>query len=487
MVKMFEFEMLRVLIDSGLSNSEIGRRLGIDRRTVRKYRRSNSPPRYTERERATRDDPFSVFQADLEQWLAKDHNLSSTSVFRFLRDKGYQGSLRTVERRLAAWRSQQPKEVYFEQEYTLGEQSQVDFKEKFPVPFRDGIKICHIFIGTLPASGRFWGKGYPFKNFEAFADGVHCFFAAIGGMTDKLRFDNLTPVVRKILKGWDRIYTESFHRMLSYYDFKPLPCNPGKGSDKGDCERDIRTFSRRIQDMIILEGRVFTDFEDFNAWLARLSLAEMSPKQQDRFAQEINTLKPLPPPDNDILCKVTIVTAPKYGVLVLSGSRYSVPDHLIGRQVKAVTTAYEVKIYETTPRTTLVVIHPRKPEGENSILPEHMLTSLVRKPQAMVRWAHREILFARPIFRHYYSYLQKIMPLRAESEFLKSLNLIHHTTFDEIAIGMELVLAAKSREPFCDLKTLLLTAGHFPPAALEVLPQTPINPELSIYDSLISP
>ena len=40
MMSMYHFEHIRALIDAGLNNSEIARRLKIDRATVRKYRLS---------------------------------------------------------------------------------------------------------------------------------------------------------------------------------------------------------------------------------------------------------------------------------------------------------------------------------------------------------------------------------------------------------------------------------------------------------------
>ena len=40
-------------------------------------------------------------------------------------------------------------------------------------------------------------------------DGVHSFFEVIGGLTENIRFDNLSPVVKKVLKGDARLYTVS--------------------------------------------------------------------------------------------------------------------------------------------------------------------------------------------------------------------------------------------------------------------------------------
>ncbi len=487
MVTMHYFEKLRTLVDEGLSNAEISRRLKIHRSTVSKYRALNTPPNYKTRQKSTRDNPLEDFESDITEWLTIRPNMSGTSVYLHIKDKGYTGSLRTVERRIAELRASKPKERFFEQEYTPGEQAQFDFKEKVAIAFKDGERICQIFIGTLPYSGRFFAKGFPNKTYEAFADGIHSFFEAIGGMTDKIRFDNLSPAVKKVLKGSDRIYTDAFDRALKYYGVTPLPCSPGKGNEKGDCERDIRTFAHRIKDMLVMSGRVFTDYDDLNIWLGSFSLKQLTETQKNALEEERTKLKNLPVRDESILCQVHVTTVNKHGTICLSRTRYSVPDTAIGRQVKVIVSPFDVKIYQISPSKKLIASHPRIPENQSSILLEHTITSLVRKPQAMVRWAHKEILFPHKSLEKYYSYLKKILPYGAEAEFLKSLNLIHHSDLQDIVAGVEIIIEMKSRSPFFDLKELLLKPGLQQTVCLGELArcQPPLNTGLSQYDSLI--
>ena len=62
MLSTYHFNRIRDLAAQGKSNSEIVRDLKIDRKTVGKYRRSNTPPRYTSRNRrAGQADPFEKF------------------------------------------------------------------------------------------------------------------------------------------------------------------------------------------------------------------------------------------------------------------------------------------------------------------------------------------------------------------------------------------------------------------------------------------
>ena len=483
---MYRFDKIRNLIDQGLNNSEIARHLGIHRGTVRKYRSSNTPPSYQTRSGRTREDPLANFTEKILEWVNGSDQLSATSIYLFIKELGYEGSLRTVERRVEAIRSGKPKERFFEQEYVAGEQSQFDFKESVMLPFYTGEQLAHLLIGTLPHSGAFFIKAFPNKTYEAYVDGMHSFFEYIGGMTQKIRFDNLSPVVKKVLKGRDRIYTDAFEKAVAYYGFGLLPCAPAKGSDKGDVERDIKTFFHRLKDSIYLEKKTFKGFGDFNVWLAEFCEKHLIPKAKELLIEEKAHLKPLPPRDENILGQVIVTTVSKHGTVRFNKSTFSVPDHMIGRSIKVVVSAYDVKFYQLSPRLELVATHPRIAPNTSSILLEHAISSLVRKPQAMVRWAHRQILFPHPILQQYYEYLKHLNAYNAEAEFLRSVNLIHYAPLSEIIAGVEVILSIKSPNPFFDLKSLLTVTGPSPTETGEqACRQPPLNCELSHYDSLI--
>ncbi len=267
MMSQYMFHRVRELKAAGKSARAIAKELGIDKKTVAKYLRSNAPPRYTPRRAPTKDDPFTGFAAATRSHLANAPELTGPELYLLLLEQGYRGSERTVERRLAAIRAEKPKERFFAQVYEAGEQAQFDFKEKVTIPFRDGPRIVHLVIGTLPFSDCAFVKAFPFTNFEAFIDGIHSTYEKAGGLTRNVRIDNLSPCVAKIRSGADRLYTAAFLRAIAYYGFGVLPCAPGKGSEKGDVERDIRTHARRIRNAIRVTGRVFIDFDDLNAWL----------------------------------------------------------------------------------------------------------------------------------------------------------------------------------------------------------------------------
>ena len=274
MVSLYMFQEIRKLKAQGLSRAAIARQLGINPKTVAKYLRSNAPPHYTPRapRLSTREDPFKGFEEKVQGWLTRTPGLTDMEVFELLVPEGYQGCERTINRRMKRLRDLKPKERFFDQEYSPGEQSQFDFKERVELPFIDGVRVAHLHFGTLPYSDTIHVRAYPFKNFECYMDGIHSFFEKIGGVTKNIRFDNLSPCVKKVLEGSNRLYTDDFKRAIAYYGFGCLPCAPAKGNEKGDVERDIRTFSSRIKNRISHEGLVFLDWNHLNQWLVQYLL-----------------------------------------------------------------------------------------------------------------------------------------------------------------------------------------------------------------------
>ncbi len=489
MISVYMFQKVRDLHANGVSGRQIAKQLKINRKTVAEYLRSNAPPKYTPRIRESRTDPFASFVGLASSMLEVVPYLTAGEIFVAAKEHGYEGSERTVERRLAAIKSQKPKERFFDQEYEPGEQAQFDFKETVRLPFVDGVRICNLHFGTLPFSDFFWIKGYGIKTFEAFIDGIHSFFEQAGGMTKNIRFDNLSPCVRRVLKGNSRLDTEAFERATAYYGFGLLPCAPAKGSDKGDVEREIRTQSQRLQNCIKITGKVFRDWDDLNTWLGDYCRKYQLQKTAQLFAKEKLVLSPLPPRDEEVLCKVKTMPATSYGTVRIAEAIYSVPDEAIGVACRVVASAYQIKIYRSGGKEELLAVHQRKPEGESSLPLEHILPSLIRKPRAMVRWAYRDILFPEPIFKRFYERLRSLSQDGAEREYLRAINLVQYTTLAEIAAGMELVLETNSDAPFEQLKVLLLPGGHRPSGgagpSTAAFTQVPLKPELSMYDSLI--
>jgi transposase len=480
------FQKIRDLKTEGLSQAEIARRLELDPKTVARYVSLNTPPKYKAREKSTRADSFHGFSEKVKSWITRTPALTDREIYELLLPEGYKGCERTINRRMKSLREVKSEERFFEQEYRPGEQAQFDFKEKVELPFFDGPRIVQLHFGTLPFSDACFVRGYPFKNYECFIDGVHEFFESLGGMTLNIRFDNLSPCVKKVLKGSERLYTDDFKRATSYYGFGLLPCRPATGSDKGDVERDIRTYAARIRNRVSHDVVVFKGFDHLNEWLSNFMQTRLSSNVSVRLDEEKKHLKTLLKKDEDVLSKVTVQTPSPHGSIRMGKSSYSVPDLWIGRDCRVVVGPYHVEI-GLNGENALREKHERQADGEHSLLLKHVLPSLVRKPQAMVRWAHREILFPSKVCEQFYARLKSIESHGAEREYLRSMNLVLHLPLSEIIAGMELVLEGGRKNLFEELRDLLLGERR-PENVIDIglrHGMTPLKIELSNYDELI--
>ena len=478
------FQRARQLRKEGMSIAAISKKLRCNRKTIYKYIQSNTPPVYSSRSVRTRKDPLIGFEDKVQKLISTPLELSSEEVFEIIKKDGYVGSDRTLRRRIHIMRSNLSKERFFEQLYVPGEQSQHDFKEEVTVPFANGEETLYLHFSTLPYSNVFGIKAFPAKNYECFIDGIHSFFESIGGMPSNIRIDNLSPCVSRVLKGNNRQYTKAFEAAIKYYGFGVLPCGPGKGNDKGDVERDIRTHAKRIGKKIKLEGRRFVNYSDFNQWLSEYVASRFTDKMKEQLAIEKKALSVIPQRCEDVLCRVEDYRSTTHGTIKLGDYLYSVPDFAIKEPCRVVAGPYDVKIYQKAPYR-LVATHPRN--SKNSILIEHVISSLVRKPAAMVRWAHRDILFQHEEFKHLFTRLKKIETASAEREFLRTINLIHHCQMNDLLCAINIALEADVLDLFPSVRSLLLVE-HWPgKASNNVTPliQERLQPNLNAFDSLI--
>ena len=94
----------------------------------------------------------------------------------------------------------------------------------------------HYFVMSLPHSDGIFIKAYPAETTEAFCDGHVSAFAFLGGVPQRILYDNSKIAVAKILGGGRRKRTSTFTELQSHYLFSDRFGRVGKGNDKGIVE-----------------------------------------------------------------------------------------------------------------------------------------------------------------------------------------------------------------------------------------------------------
>jgi transposase len=135
------------------------------------------------------------------------------------------------------------REVFVPQSYHWGQEAQVDWFEA--VAKLDGVSCkLQFFAMRSMASGDAFHRAYTNATQQALLEGHELAFDYFGGVFHKLRYDNMASVVKKILRGRQRVETERIIAFRSHWGYQSEYCNPAKGNEKGGVEGELGWYRR---------------------------------------------------------------------------------------------------------------------------------------------------------------------------------------------------------------------------------------------------
>ena len=294
MINVTEFQEIIKLRNKGYKQKDIARAIGASLRTVQRYLSTGKIPAY-KRTKPSKKDPLADFRG-IVNGIFNDPEIKlkprSSDIFRRLIKLGYEGSLRTVSRKTKELRDRSKnKEIYFEQAVEAGKMAEGDFTV-IDVPFITGTQKKQLWVTTLKNSSGSFAKSFNNQTFESFAQGTVDSFNYFGGVPETYRLDNLSPVVKKILKS-HRVTTDKFNELLAHYEFKASFCNPGKGNEKGSVESINKHFKDYLRYEMSLDKKIFNNEEEWEEYIA-LKLKEYNEPKKARIEKEKKELKALP-------------------------------------------------------------------------------------------------------------------------------------------------------------------------------------------------
>jgi len=94
------------------------------------------------------------------------------------------------------------------------------------------------------ASGAAFHRAYPCATQQAFLEAHELAFAYFEGVFRRLRYDNLSSAVKKILRGQQRELTSRFIAFRSHWQYQAEFCTPSEGHEKGGVEGEVGYFRR---------------------------------------------------------------------------------------------------------------------------------------------------------------------------------------------------------------------------------------------------
>ena len=255
-----------------------------------------------------------------------------------MRDEhGAEVSLSTVTRAVARLRREfaaERDEAFMDLVWHPGE-AQADFGE-VDVLLRGVVQRMHHFVLDFPYSNVGLVQLMPGENAECTCLALRNLFEWLGGVPERIVFDNAAGVGHKGYGEREPRLTHLFQAFQAHYGFDCSFCNPYSGHEKGAVESKVGMVRRKL---FVPRPSVWS-LENFNAGLPDrcLELATKPHYRKDTeerglFSEDRAALLPLPGKRFDVVTW-RHMKADRYGVVTLEGRhRYSADRANAGRGV----------------------------------------------------------------------------------------------------------------------------------------------------------
>lgn len=323
--------IIKHLKEQGVSNHQIAKRLGVDKKTVlrnlKKIQKGEPAP-----QRAPVGSKLDPFREQIIEGI--EAGRSAIQIYQdLLKEPGFSACYDLVKKWVAKRRPTSP-EVYCRLRVRPAEEAQVDFGWAGRFLVEGKAHSAWAFVMTLS-----WSR---YAHYELVLDQkvptfLSCLIHALelfGGVPQRIKLDNLKAAIL-----WnslqERYYQQEFARLSAYYGFVPDPCRVATPTDKGKVESGVGYVKKNA-----LAGRSFPDFQAARDYLlhwrdevANLRIHGTTKRRPiDLFQQEREALRPLP------AVAFPVATWGEYRVrkdchIHVLGNYYSVPYLWVGKKV----------------------------------------------------------------------------------------------------------------------------------------------------------
>jgi transposase len=408
---MKQFDAVRLILTSPLSDREIGVSTGLSKTTVRRYRQLAAAKRvhWSDVSELSFDVFHGVFNPlpptsrskrlpDMEvlhqRLQTRGVNLQLLWEEYCLEDPASALSYSHLAAKFKHYRATLPSVM--RQFHPPGERAFVDYSGVRPhyVDSKTREKIpVELFVGVLGASSLMFATCTHSQKVPDFLRSHVAMLNYFGGVPHMLVPDNLKSAVTK--PGRVPVLQRSYEDLARHYGAAIVPTRPYHPKDKASVEVSVKVAQQRILSQ--LHHKTFYSLDEINAAIAvLLEKLNERPMRKDGMSRrqrfdllERHALNPLPalPYEYAEWTAVPKVSA-DYHVCV-DGHFYSVPHTLVGKKLEARVTEREVELLHGRRRVALHVRNTQR--GQHTTLAAHRSPAHraqgERTPENMLAWA----------------------------------------------------------------------------------------------------
>jgi transposase len=329
MLHLEEWMNLKDLRNHGLTISEIARRTGHDRKTVRKYLNGDRLPQAQPRkQRPSKLDPFKEYLLTrMGQGV-----FNCVKLLDEIQSQGYPGQISILKDFVRPYRRHQQELAVMRFETRPGQQAQVDWAHFGQILVEGRWHKLYGFMMTLGYSRMRYLEFMICQDLEHFLQGHLNAFGYFGGVPEEVLVDNLKSAVLG-RQGAQIHWHPRYLDFASYYGFVPKACWPYRPQTKGKVENTVGYVKGHFW-----PGIGFVDLEDLNrqarGWCDTVANAKVHATTREvpweRLPEE--GLRPLPVRDYDT-SYLAHRQVQRDCLVHYRGSRYSVPHRFAGQPV----------------------------------------------------------------------------------------------------------------------------------------------------------
>lgn len=329
--------------------------------------------------------------------------MNAKNMHKALTELGYEVSYPSVCNyvRKATGKVGKVEDCYIRQVYDPGHDCEFDWGE-LHLTIDGARRKVYLAVFTLSYSNHRMAYLYLRQDTLAYLDSHRQYFHDMERVPLRMVYDNMSVAVAEFTRNGKRP-TDALLRMVATYGFSYRFCNVRSGNEKGHVEKSVDV----VRNAAFSQEDTFDCLADAQMHLTEtcngLNGAPLSIATKDivqRSEEDIAAMKPL---DKEISSfDHATYHIDKYGTALIHGIHYSVPDHLVGKQVTVFIYCNKIVFYHDKKQ---IASHERTSVNGWKLDMMHYLRTFKRKPGALrgsqaLRMAEKSI---QELFDKYFS------------------------------------------------------------------------------------